>query len=217
MNSFSNTFFVRSMLCAFATFLAISFATIDSSYGASDSEAALDGLEGDSGEAASAARWAELVKEAQLRRARDAGLISTLSNESKPVSGDVVGLMILVQFPDDPTTGEIDPVNFPTDVAKIDRFCNQIKYVEDGNLGSIRDYFRYQSLGKLDLTHIVSPIITLPHPKNYYHFADYPINRVLREGVNEQAIVKDAIRVLKAQDFDFSGLSTIGNTIRDIS
>ncbi|HEX7262251.1 MAG TPA: hypothetical protein VF258_10590, partial [Luteolibacter sp.] len=108
-----------------------------------------------------------------------------------PIVGDKKGLTILAQFPD---------VAFPTDQAKIERYCNQVGYKEDGNTGSIRDYFSDQSLGKLSYTQTVTPIITLPHPRSYYN--DEP-----DAGVAGRKLLADAINVLKGQGFDFSSLT----------
>ena len=174
----------------------------------------------DPGEAAREARWEARVKEAQRRRQIEAGELVPVSVEDQPVDGDVVGLMILAQFPDDPLTGDFDPLDFPTDVAKVDRFANQTGYDEDGNTGSIRDYFDHQSNKLLDLTHLVSPIITLPKPRNFYIYSNYPKNTILRShkavvglpGTGE--ILTDAIAVLKELDFDLSTLTMDGDLIR---
>lgn len=128
------------------------------------------------------------------------------------VLGSKVGLTILVQFPDDAATGAIDPVNFPTTQTKVERYSNEIGYNDDGNSGSVRDYFLDQSLGALDYTQIVTPIVTLPNPRNYYNFSDYPTNNVIREtsGPAGRLIVQDAVAILKSQGFDFSALSKDG-------
>ncbi len=111
--------------------------------------------------------------------------------QAAPIVGHKVGLTILAQFPD---------LSFPTDQAKIVRYCNQDGYQEDGNTGSIRDYFYDQSLGKLTYTQTVTPIITLPHPRSYY-------NDERDAGVAGRKLLADAINVLKGQGFDFSSLT----------
>jgi M6 family metalloprotease-like protein len=128
------------------------------------------------------------------------------------VSGGKVGLMILAQFPDDPATAANDPVNFPTTQAKMARYSNEIGYTDDGNTGSIRDYFSDQSLGSLDFTQVVSVIITLPQPRSYYNFSNYPTNTLyLDAGTAGRRLVTDAVAVLKASGFDFSGLTVDTN------
>ena len=128
------------------------------------------------------------------------------------VSGGKLGLMLLVQFPDDPATAANDPVNFPATQAKMARYSNQIGYADDGNTGSIRDYFADQSLGSLDFMQEVSAIITLPQPRNYYNFSNYPTNTVYRDaGSAGRRLVSDAVAVLTANGFDFSALTINAN------
>ena len=124
------------------------------------------------------------------------------------VSGGKVGLMILVQFPDDPATPAIDPTNFPTTQAKMVRYSNEISYTDDGNTGSIREYFSDQSFGALDFTQIVSAVVTLPHPRNYYNYSNYPTNTLyFSMGTPGRMLVTDAIAALQASGFDFSTLT----------
>ncbi len=126
-----------------------------------------------------------------------------------PVLGNKVGLTIIAQFPNDPKTSATDPVNFPTDRNKIVRYCNGVDYNEDGNTGSIRDYYYDQSLGRVTYTQTVTEIITLPHPRNYYNFSDYPKNSRLR-GDASRVLITDAVNLLKSQGFDFSSLTLDG-------
>lgn len=175
------------------------------------------------------ARWAALVKAAQERRNPGAGPL--LRALAKPEPRKVTGLMVLVQFPDDPSTSEFDPVVFPAPRNKIERFSNELGYTEDGNTDSVRGYFHDQSLGQFDLSHVVTEVVTLPMPRNFYHFSDYPTNLTLagngydREvvtlagdgspktnrvfNVNNPAwhLVRSAIAKLKDGGFDFSSLS----------
>lgn len=124
-----------------------------------------------------------------------------------PVTGAIRGLTIIAQFPDDPNTTAADPVTFPTSKAKIERYANGVGYTEDGNTGSIRDYFYDQSLGKLEYTQTVTEIITLPRPRNYYNYSDYPVNSEFHEE-SGRILLLDAIEVLKSEGFDFTGLTT---------
>ncbi len=173
-----------------------------------------------------AANWARRVEAVVLQRSQSAGtsLAADPSASSSSgsdalaaaISGSRVGLMILAQFPDDPATTAADPVNFPTTQAKVVRYCNEAGYTDDGNTGSIRDYYYDQSNGLLTLTHVVTAAVTLPHPRNYYNYADYPNNSSLRDsGSAGRALVNDAIAKLKTDGFDFSALSvdSSGNVI----
>lgn len=126
-----------------------------------------------------------------------------------PISGTKVGLVILVQFPNDPATGASDPVNFPATRAKMVRYCNEAGYGDDGNSGSIRDYFYDQSNGQLVHTQLVTTIVTLPHPRNYYNYSDYPANSTVSEDLGGvgRTLIADAIAMLRNDGFDFSSLS----------
>ncbi|MEI6674471.1 MAG: choice-of-anchor D domain-containing protein [Verrucomicrobiota bacterium] len=113
-----------------------------------------------------------------------------------------------MQFPDDPATTAADPVTFPTTLAKMDDYCNKVGYTEDGNIGSIRDYFYDQSNHFLTVTQKVTSVVTLPHPRNWYNCADYPTNATLyNNGTTGTMLLTDAVAALKATGFDFSTLS----------
>ncbi len=161
------------------------------------------------------ADWEALVKARGDRRGRDATTPPAPTSPPlmhTPAGGATVdtkvGLVILVQFPDDPNTPAVDPVSFPTTQAKMSRLCNQVGYNDDGNIGSIHDYYIDQSNGHLSLTQVVTPILTLPHPRNFYSYSDYPVNTILRDnGATGNLMATDAVLLLKAAAFDFSTLS----------
>jgi len=122
---------------------------------------------------------------------------------ANPVEGLKVGLTILVQFPD---------VSFPVTQAKMQRFCNEAGYTDNGNTGSVRDYFYDQSLGKLTHTQSVTAVITLPNPRNYYNFRNYPNNTVMRDaGDAGRLLVQDAVSALNSTGFDVSSLTVNGS------
>ncbi|CAA0088254.1 Uncharacterised protein [Halioglobus japonicus] len=124
------------------------------------------------------------------------------------VTGARVGLVILVQFPDDPATAAVDPINFPTTQSAMERYSNEVGYTDNGNTGSIRDYYTDQSSGALDFTQVVTQVVTLPHPRNYYNFSNYPANTsYYLMGIAGRMLVTDAIAELQASGFDFSALS----------
>jgi len=129
-----------------------------------------------------------------------------------PISGAKQGLMILVQFPDDPATAASDPVHFPVARQKINRLCNEEGYSDDGNTGSIRDYFHDQSNGMLSFTHAVTPVVTMLHPKNYYNYSDYPANTTLESDIKAgENLLNDAVAALKAVGYDFSAIPANAN------
>ncbi|MEO7101303.1 MAG: M6 family metalloprotease domain-containing protein [Luteolibacter sp.] len=158
--------------------------------------------------------WAERVSAHQALRAAQNGVnlkgadvaAAKANAKAAEVSGDKIGLTVLVQFPNDSNTAGSDPIDFPTTQAKITRFCNGVGYNEDGNTGSVRDFYDDQSGGKLNYTQAVAPIVTMPKARNYYNFSDYPTNKTLRDNSGD-LLLTDAITELKKINFDFSKLT----------
>ena len=175
------------------------------------------------------ANWKARVQQARQQRETEAktpaaapkpdgsgsGIAADEGDEDPPafaVLGNQVGLTVPVQFPDDLTTATSDPVNFPATYTKVERYCNQAGYTDDGNTGSVRDYFSGQSLGQVTYTQVVAPIVTLPNPRNWYNFSDHPTNATLRDsGQTGRLVVQHAIEALKDQSFDFSGVTVNGS------
>lgn len=174
-----------------------------------------------------AERWSKRVKAAKLREkvkkggnkvpnANFASGIDPVTGEENGVAaaaaanfadvlGSKVGLTIVVQFPD---------VASPVSQAKIDRYCNEIGYNDNGNSGSVRDYFSDQSVGLLDYTMKVSTVATLPNPRNFYNYSDYPTNNTLRNtGEAGNMVIRDAVQVLKDENFNFDGLTLDNNKV----
>ncbi len=184
-------------------------------------------------------RWAEKVKKAQRRReikrdiqlrktlelerglnnlgddaADDADAAALAAPDAAPVNGSKVGLTILVQFPEDVDNAGNPAVNFPTTQAKIERYCNEFGYNDDGNSGSVRDYFTDQSGGAFDYTMKVTQVVTMPEPRGYYNWSDYPANANLRDsGLAGNMLVRDAIAQLVNDGYDFSGLTVEGGEV----
>ncbi|MFC1734561.1 M6 family metalloprotease domain-containing protein [Candidatus Hydrogenedentota bacterium] len=105
---------------------------------------------------------------------------------------DIVGLCILVDFPDEAET---------ISQAQVDAYCNQpTGYAEFGNACSINEYFSIQSNGKFNFTNTVTAYVRMPEPKTYYD-DNQPIGSKARE------LVSTALDVLIADGFDFTGLS----------
>lgn len=157
-------------------------------------------------------KWSERVNAVRQLRAGGAPLdgaraAAGFAPNAAPMTGDYRGLTILVQFPDDKETSGADPVRFPSSRSKIINYCNQVGYRENGNSGSVREYFLNQSIGRMDYSQKVTTIITLPNPRNYYNYSNYPRNTIFREDAG-RVLLLDAIAVLKSQNFDFSGLTT---------
>jgi len=105
----------------------------------------------------------------------------------------VLGLTILIQFPDEPGT---------ISRAEIDRFCNQVGYSGYGNNGSVRDYFWDVSNHNLEYTNYVTEYYTARNEKSYYDDCDSGKTREL---------LGEALNWLDDQGFDFSMLTLDGN------
>ncbi|MES2997303.1 MAG: M6 family metalloprotease domain-containing protein [Verrucomicrobiota bacterium] len=154
-------------------------------------------------------RWRNRVRAARGRTA--AGSQMAPAKAAAPLNGNVRGLTIIVQFPDDPATTGDAGVRFPASPAKIERMMNAAEYREDGNAGSVREYFLDQSGKKLNYTQVISPLITLPNPKDFYNFADYPRNSQFRGALEAgNLLLNDALDALVSQGFNFGNL-TVGD------
>lgn len=110
------------------------------------------------------------------------------------ISGQVKGLTIIIDFPDE--RGTITK-------AQVERFLNDQNYNEFGNAQSVRGYFSSVSGGKLDYTNTVTAYYTAKKNKAYY--ADSALSSTVRS----QELIKEALNWLEFQQgFDFSSLTT---------
>ncbi|PCK30131.1 M6 family metalloprotease domain-containing protein [Pseudoalteromonas piscicida] len=117
--------------------------------------------------------------------------VSVLNEE---ISGQVKGLTIIIDFPDE--RGTITK-------AQVERFLNDTNYSEFGNAQSVRGYFSSVSGGKLDYTNTVTTYYTAKKNKAYY--ADSSLSSTVRS----QELIKEALNWLEFQQgFDFSSLTT---------
>lgn len=116
-----------------------------------------------------------------------------LAPPQRPTTGEFVGLCLLIDFPDVPAT-------IPRE--EVERYCNQPGYNGFGNSGSVFDYFFDNSRGKLHYTNIVAPYYTARNNRSYYADETQPYPR------RAQELVREALDALRAQNFDFSPLTT---------
>jgi M6 family metalloprotease-like protein/uncharacterized repeat protein (TIGR02543 family) len=110
------------------------------------------------------------------------------------LTGNVVGLTVVVDFSDVPA-GAITQ-------ADIDDYCNKPGYNGFSNGGSIYDYFYKQSAGQLRYNNNVTYYVRVPQPKTYYNDPAVDI------GMCGNRLLNDALNVLIANGYDFSGLTT---------
>lgn len=119
------------------------------------------------------------------------------------LSGNVVGLTILVDFSDVPGTVVTQ--------TQIDDYCNKPGYTGFSNAGSIYDYFFVQSGGNLRYNNNVTYYVRLPQPKTYYNDLSVADNCA----TCGRLLLNDALNVLIANGYDFSPLTTkSGGNIR---
>lgn len=112
-------------------------------------------------------------------------------------TGSVLGLTILVDFPDVPAT---------ISAASIDNYCNQLGYTGYGNNGSIRDYFRNVSGDVLDYTNYVTPLYYRAlHPKTYYDDTAQPYASRARELILEALNYLETTATLNFSAYDKNG------------
>ncbi|HOS02158.1 MAG TPA: DUF5011 domain-containing protein [Candidatus Hydrogenedentes bacterium] len=119
-----------------------------------------------------------------------------------PVSGTktVKNVVILACFKDhwDSAAGTVLPAHGRVNVSEYTSLFNEIGYAADGAVGSVKDYYREVSYGKLTVDSAVSIWVRLPQNESYY-------------GANQsgsdakpQQMVLDAINAADAAGFDFS-------------
>lgn len=135
-------------------------------------------------------RWAERRAERDARQAA-ARMRGTVEPDAA-ITGGVLGLCLLVQFPD--VAGTIPQ-------AEVTDFCNQLGYTGYGNNGSVRDYFRDTSGGRLDYRNVVTVYYTTQHRRDYY------TDPLISYGTRAQEIIHEALTSLRDSGFDFTGLT----------
>ena len=96
---------------------------------------------------------AEQVQQARSRQ------MAQLASSGTPAVGTRKMLLILVDFPDYP---------FQKTREDFELLMNQLNYTDDGRYGSVRDFYRENSFGQLDLIHDVVGVYRLQYERAYY-------------------------------------------------
>jgi len=109
-----------------------------------------------------------------------------------PLSGDVTGLTILVDFSDDEAT---------ITQSQINDFLNLEGYTGYGNNGSVRDYYYDVSSDKLIYTNGVTAYYRASQPKSYYNDAN------IAQGIRVKELINEALNHFDDQGLDFSQFS----------
>jgi len=149
-----------------------------------------------------AERLAEKLSDAR-QAARWSGPVPEKIPHPIPAStGNVRGIALLVDFGDEPAT--MDP-------ADLEPFLNGEGYTGGGNNGSVRDYFRDVSGGRLDLTHEVSTYFyRAARSKSWYE------DPGASPGWRARLLVEEALADLERRGFDFSPYDANGDGYVDL-
>ena len=118
-----------------------------------------------------------------------AGYGPLAGDKAAPDTGDVVGILLLIDFSDEPAT---------IPAGEFEDYCNQVGYSTYGNNGSIYDYFLDVSDGNLSYTNYVTPVYyRAQNPKSWYD--DQSVSGYTRA----RTLVLEALNDLDAGGFDF--------------
>ena len=130
----------------------------------------------------------KLSAEAALSRAEKlaAGKESALA----PPTGTMYNLVVLVNFSD-------LTVAYPR--QSYDDLFNQVGYIADGAVGSVKDYYHEVSYNTLTVQSTVVEAVTLDHG-----YAYYGANDIYGDDIRPREMVAEALAKLEARGFDFS-------------
>ncbi|HEX3030365.1 MAG TPA: M6 family metalloprotease domain-containing protein [Clostridia bacterium] len=113
--------------------------------------------------------------------------------QAAPLAGNVTGLTILVNFPNESST---------ISKANITDMINKAGYTGYYNNGSVRDYFYDISGGSMTYTNSVNGFYTAKHPKSYYNDTSVPYAQRAVE------LVTEALQWLDSTGFNYATLTT---------
>ncbi len=113
---------------------------------------------------------------------------------AKKIEGHFKGLTIVIDFPDKPAKVSLD---------KIERMLNGDNFTEDGNNGSVKQYYHDVSNG---LVTYENEVIGWYHAKRNFSFYDS-----LEYGKAARGLLHEVLKWVDEQGFDFSTLSTDAN------
>lgn len=142
-------------------------------------------------------RWQERREEQRgrlLRRSRGPAAVDEVmpAPPQRGTVGDFTGLCLLIDFPDEP--GAIPR-------GEVDAFCNQTGYAGFGNHGSVADYFRDISQGRLNYRTIVTPYYTARQPRGFY------TNPKVAYPQRAKQLIDEALVFHRDAGFDFAELT----------
>lgn len=120
-----------------------------------------------------------------------------------PVIGNNVSIknvVILACFSNhwDDVNGTVLPSYGRVDTNEFLNLFNQVGYTADGASGSVKDYYKEVSYGKLTFQSVVTIWVRLPREESYYHN-------------NQGVLASDAVEAADAAGFNFSQADTDGD------
>ncbi len=133
-----------------------------------------------------------------LDSARKAAAVAASAPQAlAPITGQVKGLTVIIDFPDVPGT---------ITQAQVNSFLNDMPYTGFGNAQSVRGYYQSVSGGKLDYTNTTTVYYRAKNNKAYY------ADSTLDSGVRSQELIREALNWLEfTQGFNFATLSVDAN------
>jgi M6 family metalloprotease-like protein len=140
-------------------------------------------------------RWEERRLERRAQRSAGGQRAATLHPAP---SGDILGLCVMVDFPD--VAGTLTR-------QQVDDFCNLPGYSEFGNSGSVFDYFNDVSGGELRYRNLVVDYVTAGHERSYY------TDEGEEFATRAKQLAVEVLTKLKNRGFDFDDLSVDGRAV----
>ena len=120
-----------------------------------------------------------------------------------PIAGTttIKNIVILAAFNDhwDEEDGTVLETYGHVDISNYEDLFNKFNYSKDQAVGSVRDYFKEISYGRLDIESIVFPWVHLPEDEAYYGENDLD-----GSDSRPQQMARDAIEAAATIGFDFS-------------
>ena len=120
----------------------------------------------------------------------------------------IKNIVILAAFSNhwDSVNNTVLPAYGIVDTNQFWKLYNQISYSDDGAVGSVKDYYREVSYGKLTIDSVITMWVRLPREESYYGG-----NSGSSKGTNTAQMAADAITAAAAAGFDFSQADTDGD------
>ena len=98
----------------------------------------------------------------------------------------------------DDVSGTVSNIYGRVNTSEYSNLFNEVGYSTDGAVGSVRDYYKEVSYGKLTMDSIITAWVELPREESYYHG-------------NQGTLAADAVDAAEAAGFDFSQADTDGD------